>query len=220
MRAMRRAVGLRPSRRETTLAIDEFSYLPVTRDTARVRLRGRWRAPAHATMPAPLLVVDPGCADHRIAPLDRGFAYPTGGLDTPSPWHTNHLVPLDAFTQLGGFALRLPGVATWPLPVPVSERLPDDRASEPAQVEADVVNTTLLALDAALSSDTVAPHTLRAPLDIALGAAHVLEFKLSAQDEQLAQADAELERTRTTAKERERELSGALREADQRAATA
>ena len=219
MRAMRRAVGLPPSRRETTLTVDEFSYLPVTRDTARVRLRGQWRAPAGATMPAPLLVVDPGRADHRIAPLDRGFAYPAGGLDTPSVWRTTYLVPLDAFTQQGGFAVRLPGVATWPLPLPVSERLPDGRG-EPAQVEADVVNTTLVELDAALASETAAPEALRAPLDVARGAAHMVGFKLATQDDQIAELDAELGRFRTAARTREDELSAALATADQRASTA
>jgi hypothetical protein len=216
---MRRVVGLPPSRRETTLAVDEFSYLPVTRDTARVRLRGQWQAPAGATMPAPLLVVDPGHADHRIAPLDRGFAYPTGGLETPSSWRTTYLVPLDAFAQQGGFAVRLPGVAMWPLPAPVSERLPDERA-EPAQVEADVVNKTLLELDAALASETAPTETLRAPLDVARGAAHAVGFKLAVQHDQIAELGAELDRSRATAQTREGELSAALDRADQRATAA
>jgi hypothetical protein len=182
-------------------------------------MRGQWRAPAGATMPAPLLVVDPGRADHRIAPLDRGFTYPTGGLATPSSWRATYLVPLDAFVQQGGFGVRLPGVAVWPLRAPVSERLPDERA-EPAQVEADVMNTTLVELDAALASETAPTETLRPPLDVARGAAHVVGFKLAMQHDQIAELDAELRRSRAAAQAREDELSAALGRADQRATTA
>jgi hypothetical protein len=217
---MLRLVGLRPSRRGITLAIDQFTYLPVTRDTSLVRLRGQWHAPAGVTMPVPLLVIDPGRVEHRVAPLDRGFAFPPGGHEAPSAWRATFLVPLDAFTQQGGFAVRLPGVAVWPLPLAMPERRPDECAPEPAQVEADVLNARLHELDAALASRMDAAADLRAPLDVARGAAHVVGFKLAEQDERLTQLDAELERSRAAASRRENDLSAALATADERAASA
>jgi hypothetical protein len=220
IRAILRAVGRRASRRDTTLAIDQFTYVPVTRDTARVRLRGRWRAPAGVTMPAPLLVIDPGRAEHRVAPLDRGFAFPSGGREAPSTWRATYLVPLDALTQQGGFALRLPGVAVWPLALPIPERRPAGHAPAPAQVEADVLNARLRELDVVLTWRLDAAAEVRAPLDVARGAAHVVGFKLADQHEQLAQLDAALDDSRTAAERRESELSAALARADERAGTA
>ncbi len=220
IQAMLRAVGLRSSRRDTMLAIDRFTYLPVTRDTALVRLRGQWHAPSSRTMPTPLLVIGAGRGEHRVAPLDRGFAFPSGGGEAPSPWRTTYLVPLDAFTQQDGFAVHLPHVGAWPLPLPNPERRPDDRAPEPAQVEMDVLGARLGELDSALAwrGDTVGE--LHAPLDVARGAAHVIAFKLAAQDEQLAQLDADLSRSQAAAQQRDDELSAALGGARERAATA
>ncbi|HEV7461150.1 MAG TPA: hypothetical protein VGN78_11470 [Solirubrobacteraceae bacterium] len=217
---MLRRVGLRPSRRDITLEIDQFTFLPVTRDTALVRLRGRWHAPAGVTMPAPLLVIDPGRTEHRVAPLDRGFGFPPGGPEAPSAWRTTYLVPLDAFMQQGGFAVRVPGVAVWPLPLPMPERRPDECTAEPTQVEVDVLNARLHELDAAVASRMDAPADLHAPLDVARGAAHMVGFKLAAQDERLTQLDAELERSLTAARRREDDLTTALATADERASTA
>jgi hypothetical protein len=198
------------------LAIDRFTYAPVTGDTARVRLRGRWRAPAGARMPAPRLVIAPGPGEHSVAPLDRGFAFPDGGREAPAPWRTTYLVPLDAFTQQGGFALRLPGIAVWPLPLPTPEPRADGAAVDAGDVELDALNGSL----AALAERADAPADRHAPVDVARGAAHVLGYRLAAQHEAIAQLDAELARAREAAGARAEELSSELAAADQRATTA
>jgi hypothetical protein len=217
---MLRAVGLRSSRRATTLAIDQFTYLPVTRDTALVRLRGQWHAPSGRTMPTPVLVIGAGRGEHRVAPLDRGLAFPPGGGEVPSPWRTTYLVPLDAFTQQDGFAVHLPHVAAWPLPLPTPERRPDEFASESAQVEMDVLGTRLSELEAALAWRADTLGELHTPLDVARGAAHVIGFKLAAQEERLAQLDSELASSNAAAQHRHDELSAALGKARERAVAA
>ncbi len=123
-------------------------------------------------------------------------------------------------TASSAFSVRLPGVAVWPLPLPVSESRAEQRAPEAAQLEVDVLNARLFELEAAVASWTSAPPELLVPLDVARGAAQVLGFSLVGQREQIAQLDAELGAARTAARRAEDELSTALAHANERAATA
>ena len=226
MRTIRRAVGLPAGNTGASVLVDHFSYLPVARDTALVRVRGRWRAPQGVRMPKPILVVDPGRIDHRVAPLDKGFPFPAAGQGAATaPWRASYLAPLDAFVQSGGFALELEGLPVQELPGPVAHLPPATEATDRAPAEVGVLDTRLSELDAAITRQRAHggrpdPNSLRPHVDVARGAAHVLRFKLAAQRDRLVGLQSELERTRSTADAQREQLSAAFAESERRAATA
>src|SRR3954471_15299623 len=128
-----------------TFDVERFEHVAATKETALLRLSGRWRSAQRERLSPPMLVVDDGRRTHRLAarpgPED---AAPLAGPEAPS-WRAAFSAPAGLIEGRGtAFALDAGRGALVDLPHPVAGRR-ERRPPPPPEVSAALDEEALAA---------------------------------------------------------------------------